>query len=74
MDCDLCKSPAICHCTWGLYEYTEPRTDPNEKPKTYPRDEPMYETELCKFHVDELWKKIHGAVNMGYMHFVIKSV
>ena len=73
-ECSQCKLLATCHCTWGLYEYTEPRTDPDERQKHYPRNEPMNEADLCKRHLDELWKVIHGAVNMGYMHFVIKSV
>ena len=73
-ECSQCKLLATCRCTWGLYEYTEPRTDPNEKPKRYPRDEPMFEDNLCKKHVAELWKLIHGPVNMGYMHFVIESI
>ena len=74
MNCDLCKSDAICHIIWGLYEYTEPRTELEENPKKYSRDVPMYEANFCNACSDELWKKIHGSVNMGYMHFVIKPI
>lgn len=58
MKCDLCVSEATCSCTWGLYK----------------REDTMNEAKLCKEHLDELWKKIHGAVNAGFMHFVVKPL
>lgn len=74
LECCECKSSAICRITWGLYEYATPSTNPMVKPKMYLRNVPMYEENFCQFHSDELWKLIHGAVNMGYMHFTIKRL
>jgi len=75
MKCELCKLPATCQCTWGLYKYQIPPTKIDDTEiKWTPRDDPMNVAALCKVHSDELWKSIHGSVNSGKMHFSIKSI
>lgn len=73
-ECCLCSSPAICNCVWGLYDYTPKKQEGEEDPPYVPRTEPMQNDDFCQTHLDELWKKIHGIVNIGRMHFVITPV
>jgi len=53
IECELCHSPATIHHEWGVYDRTDPYQEAN----------------LCKLHGDELWDRIHGAVNSLIMHY-----
>ena len=74
MKCEMCNEGAFCHCIYGLYEYkTKPET-PDGPIVIVPRNELLHEHELCKIHMNELWDKIRGSVNSGYMHFEIRKL
>lgn len=72
MTCEMCRNDAKCCCIWGLYEYNY--TDPLTQETIHLDQGELTESYFCKEHSDELWKKIHCAVNAGMMHFIIKKV
>lgn len=65
MRCEIgnCDREATVECEWGLYEV-----------RGEPRSEPMQHALLCSKCSDGLWKRVHGAVNSGIMHWVNKPV